>query len=39
MNNGKHTKVGPIRRGFEYQDVQAILLFLRWLENPELYEG
>jgi hypothetical protein len=38
MKNKSYTKIGPIRRGFEYQDAQALEYFVRWLENPQLYK-
>ena len=32
-----YSRIAGIRRGFEYQDAQAIDLFVRWLMNPQLY--
>ncbi len=35
--NEVYTRIAGIRKGFEYQDAQAIDLFIRWLMNPQLY--
>ncbi len=32
-----YSRIAGIRKGFEYQDAQAIDLFVRWLMNPQLY--
>ncbi|MCP4366232.1 MAG: hypothetical protein GY800_13180 [Planctomycetes bacterium] len=34
---GKLTKPGPLRRGFDYQDAQAVSLFVEWLAHPNRY--
>jgi len=36
-NKSTYTGIAGIRKGFEYQDAQAIDLFIRWLMNPQLY--
>ena len=37
MENGKLTKPGPIRIGFDYQDAHAINLFIEWAAHPNRY--
>ena len=36
-NKSTYTGIAGIRKGFEYQDAQAIDLFIRWLMNSQLY--
>jgi hypothetical protein len=37
MENGKLTRPGPIRIGFDYQDAHAINLFIEWVAHPNRY--
>jgi len=31
------TKTGPIREGFEYQDLYGVSVLIEWLEHPTRY--
>ena len=38
MAKSNRTRIGPQREGYEYQDAEAVKLFLSWLEDLSMYQ-